>query len=113
MIQKSLAIAKEAWDLGSMEAMGLVWIIKIQSINWMTLLKLIIGQIEGNMGRPKKCRGEWDIGNIGKLAGLHMSGVSECWRFYAVSTARAIFTAKTSLDICDPLCKNQPYAPLA
>ena len=26
-------------------------------------------------------------------------GVSECWRFYAVSTARVIFTAKTSLDL--------------
>ena len=26
-------------------------------------------------------------------------GVSECWRFYAVSTARAIFTAKTCLDV--------------
>ena len=25
--------------------------------------------------------------------------VSECWRFYAVSTARVIFTAKTSLDV--------------
>ena len=24
--------------------------------------------------------------------------VSECWRFYAVPTARVIFTAKTSLD---------------
>ena len=24
---------------------------------------------------------------------------SECWRFYAVSTARVIFTAKTSLDV--------------
>ena len=26
-------------------------------------------------------------------------GVSECWRFYAVSTARVIFTAKTILDV--------------
>ena len=26
-------------------------------------------------------------------------GVSECWRFYAVSTARVIFTAKTSFDV--------------
>ena len=25
--------------------------------------------------------------------------VSECWRFYAMSTARVIFTAKTSLDV--------------
>ena len=25
--------------------------------------------------------------------------VSECWRFYAVSTAKVIFTAKTSLDV--------------
>ena len=31
---------------------------------------------------------------------LHdMSGVSECWVFYAVPTARVIFTAKTSLDV--------------
>ena len=26
-------------------------------------------------------------------------GVSECWRFYAVLTARVIFTAKTSFDV--------------
>ena len=26
-------------------------------------------------------------------------GVSECWMFYAVPTARVIFTAKTSLDV--------------
>ena len=25
--------------------------------------------------------------------------MSECWRFYAVSTARVIFTAKTSFDV--------------
>ena len=25
--------------------------------------------------------------------------MSECWRFYAVPTARVIFTAKTSLDV--------------
>ena len=25
--------------------------------------------------------------------------VSECWMFYAVPTARVIFTAKTSLDL--------------
>ena len=25
--------------------------------------------------------------------------MSECWVFYAVSTARVIFTAKTSLDV--------------
>ena len=25
--------------------------------------------------------------------------MSECWRFYAVSTARVIFMAKTSLDV--------------
>ena len=25
--------------------------------------------------------------------------MSECWRFYAVSTARVIFTAKTRLDV--------------
>ena len=28
-----------------------------------------------------------------------VNGVSECWVFYAVPTARVIFTAKTSLDI--------------
>ena len=27
------------------------------------------------------------------------SRVSECWRFYAVPTARVIFTAKTSFDV--------------
>ena len=25
--------------------------------------------------------------------------MSECWRFYAVPTARVIFTAKTSFDV--------------
>ena len=25
--------------------------------------------------------------------------MSECWRFYAVPTAKVIFTAKTSLDV--------------
>ena len=25
--------------------------------------------------------------------------MSECWRFYAVSTARVIFTARTSFDV--------------
>ena len=28
-----------------------------------------------------------------------LRGVSECWRFYAVPTARVIFTAKTSFDV--------------
>ena len=25
--------------------------------------------------------------------------MSECWRFYAIPTAKVIFTAKTSLDV--------------
>ena len=36
---------------------------------------------------------------------------SECWRFYAVLTARVIFTVKTSLDIFS-LSREQVFAVL-
>ena len=36
---------------------------------------------------------------IFKTADQAPNYVSECWRFYAMSTARVIFTAKTSLDL--------------
>ena len=32
-------------------------------------------------------------------AGAMTVSMSECWRFYAVSTARVIFTRKTSFDV--------------
>ena len=35
----------------------------------------------------------------GRRVGRGGRGESECWRFYAISTARVIFTAKTCLDI--------------
>ena len=34
-----------------------------------------------------------------QLVETHEKRVSECWRFYAVPTARVIFTKKTSLDV--------------
>ena len=37
--------------------------------------------------------------NLNAKKSQYLVRVSECWRFYAVSTARVIFTAKTSLDL--------------
>ena len=43
---------------------------------------------------------------------------SECWMFYAILTARVIFTAKTSLDVFSlsreevPICSSRTQCPL-
>ena len=38
-------------------------------------------------------------GSVDREAPSHTGRVSECWVFYAVPTARVIFTTKTSLDV--------------
>ena len=45
------------------------------------------------------CGAVWCLTPLGVVTNNGEGGVSECWRFYAVPTARVIFSAKTSLDV--------------